>query len=85
MAVLPDLVLCDVMMPGMDGYKTLDAIRSDPHLKDLRVVMLTAHDRVDHLRKAKAYRVIGYITKPFRVCGLLAEIDRYLSSEDEDL
>jgi CheY-like chemotaxis protein len=85
MAELPDLVLCDIMMPRMDGHKTLGAIRDDPRLKDLRVVMLTAHSQVDNLRKAQEHGAVGYITKPFRVRGLLAEINRYLSLEDEDL
>src|SRR5262245_16621925 len=41
---LPDLVLCDLMMPEMDGYETLKALRSHPATRALPFIMLTARD-----------------------------------------
>ncbi len=73
-APLPDLVLLDVQMPGLDGWGTLEAIRSDARTHDLRVVFATvmSHPR-DQLRGWVA-GCDGYITKPYDI----HELDRTL-------
>lgn len=61
----PDLILLDVMMPGLSGLETLQALRNDPRLADLPVYFLTAKtlkSDVDYLLQAGASAVIG---KPF--------------------
>lgn len=77
---LPDLVLCDIAMPGMNGHQTLSAIRQDARLHCLRVVMLTAFSQAEHIQMAEKLGAIGYIVKPFRPQELVEQIKLYLSS-----
>ena len=61
----PDLVILDIMMPGLDGFEVLRQIKSDPRMTDTPVIMLTA--RGDYSAKAEAWEQYAhaYITKPF--------------------
>ena len=61
---LPDLVLLDLGLPGMDGWQALSALRADPETADLRVVAFTAHAMSgDHGRALEA-GFDGYLSKP---------------------
>ena len=61
---LPDLVLLDLALPGMDGWQALSAIRADPETADLRVVAFTAYAMLgDHGRALEA-GFDGYLSKP---------------------
>ncbi len=75
-----DVVLLDVMMPGMDGFSVLRRIRADSHLRHLPVVMLTAKaGEQDHVR---AFRdgADAYLTKPFGVDVLDDTLSRVAAS-----
>ncbi|ROR32098.1 response regulator transcription factor [Inmirania thermothiophila] len=61
----PDLVLLDVMMPGLDGYRVCEAVRADPALAGVRIVMLTAKGRDVERERGLALGADDYITKPF--------------------
>ena len=61
----PDLILCDVMMPGMDGYEVLMRLR-EVGLTETPVVMLTAKGASASLLKGYEAGAVCYITKPFR-------------------
>jgi DNA-binding response OmpR family regulator len=62
----PAVVVLDVMMPGeMDGFQVLDAIRNDPDLKDVRVIMLTARGQETDCAMGLARGADGYFIKPF--------------------
>jgi two-component system, OmpR family, alkaline phosphatase synthesis response regulator PhoP len=63
----PDLVLLDVMMPGMDGYQICEKLKADPKTKDIYVIMVTAQAEVEARRKAAGAGVDEYITKPFDI------------------
>jgi two-component system OmpR family response regulator len=71
----PDLVLCDLMMPGVDGFEVVRQMRADEHLKNVPVIFLTAY-------AATAFRdqqptdvgAIGVLVKPFRVQTLGTQI-----------
>jgi CheY-like chemotaxis protein len=78
---LPDLVLCDILMPRMDGRQTLQAIRQDPRLRHLRVVMLTALSQSEDIEFARRMGALGYIVKPFRAGDLLRQVDKHLKPE----
>ena len=74
----PDLILLDMMMPGMDGFELLAALHAQPELRDVPVVFLTAaHDR-DLLLRAFESGVVDYVTKPFMPEELLARVGTHI-------
>jgi len=77
--IKPDLVLLDLMMPGIDGWVVYDALKADPSTQDIPIIIVTArvhHDeRVMKMRVAKAENLV---TKPFGPAELIATIDRVL-------
>jgi len=60
----PDVVLCDIGLPGMDGYEVARAIRADPRLRHVRLVALTGYARPDDVRKAKEAGFDAHVPKP---------------------
>lgn len=73
----PDLVLLDVMMPGMDGYAVTKAIRRNDQLRTVPIVLITAH--IDACRiKGLAVGATDFIRKPIVLEELLANIQRLL-------
>ena len=75
---LPDLLLLDIMMPGMSGWETYQKIRETHSNKDLPIVFLTA--RTDRIAKdAGGFLAEDYIEKPFKVPELKERIDKILS------
>jgi CheY-like chemotaxis protein len=74
----PDVVLCDVLMPVMDGYGVLAALRQSPETARIPFIFLTASaDRADR-RLALDHGADEYITKPFKLQDVLAAIKRKL-------
>ncbi|MCK5520358.1 MAG: diguanylate cyclase [Candidatus Marinimicrobia bacterium] len=73
-----DLILLDIMMPGMDGFETCMILQENKSTKDIPVIFLTA--KTDEESIAKAYDVGGldYVTKPFKVKELLARVKTQL-------
>lgn len=68
----PDLVLLDVMMPGMSGWEVLRHIKSDENLSSIPVAMLSAVDpSVDDMMRAEFDEIVDYILKPGIDRGLL--------------
>jgi len=75
---LPDLLLLDMMMPGMDGFDLLGEVRENPAWSALPVVFLTAaHDR-DLLLRAFDAGAVDYVTKPFMPEELLARVQAHI-------
>src|SRR5260221_12514585 len=60
----PDLVLCDVNMPGMGGYEVLRAIRADPLLSSTPFLFLTSLGTTDHVRAGMVSGADDYLMKP---------------------
>lgn len=73
-AELPDLLLLDVMLPRVSGFEVCERIRANPRWRDLRVVMLSAKGREVEVRKGLALGADAYVTKPFAINDLLAEV-----------
>ena len=72
----PDFIFCDVMMPQLDGFGVLQAIQSDPALRAIPLVFLSASAEPERLASALRQGASGYVTKPFnlaRLRELLAE------------
>lgn len=61
---VPDLILCDIRMPGMDGFDVCGFIKSDGKTKDITVIMVTAMDQNKDVEEALARGADGYIAKP---------------------
>lgn len=71
----PDLVLLDIMMPDVDGYAICKHIKSDPALKDIIVVFLSAKTREKDIRKGLDLGAALYISKPFSTRDLMKQIN----------
>jgi DNA-binding response OmpR family regulator len=61
----PDLIVLDVMMPEMDGYATLDALRGDPATAQIPVLMLTAKNLTTAEEALRGRGVVDFVAKPF--------------------
>ncbi len=60
-----DLILLDINMPVMDGYETLTALKADPKLKDIPVIMITAVDKIESVAKCIEIGAEDYMPKLF--------------------
>lgn len=74
----PDLILLDVMMPGMDGFETCREIRKEPAYDDIPIIFLSALSDVEAKVKALESGGVDYITKPFQQLEVLARIELHL-------
>ena len=74
----PDLILLDVLMPGMDGFETCRRLKADPTTRDIPVIFMTA--LVNPADKVKGFEVgaVDYVTKPLSQEEVLARIDTHL-------
>ncbi len=70
----PSLILCDVMMPGLDGYSVLAALRADPVLGSIPFIFLTAKGERKDLRLGMVSGADDYLTKPVAIDDLVAAI-----------
>jgi diguanylate cyclase (GGDEF)-like protein len=73
-----DLILLDIMMPGMDGFELCALIDRDARLHDIPVIFLTARDDEDSIERAYAAGGCDYVTKPFKPGELLARVRFHL-------
>ena len=70
----PELILLDIMMPGMDGFETCEALKALPETKDIPIIFMTAlAETVDKVKGLSA-GAVDYITKPFQQEEVLARI-----------
>lgn len=76
----PNLVLLDVMMPGMDGLETCKAFKADPDLNPIPIILITALDDRSITKQSRKVGAVGYITKPFEEEAVLACIQKHLES-----
>ena len=74
----PDLILLDVMMPDLNGFKVFEALRANEPTKDVPVVMLSALTQQWDVEKAISLGVNDYLTKPFEPEDLVAKIEANL-------
>jgi CheY-like chemotaxis protein len=80
----PDLIICDVMMPGGSGFDMLAAVRADPALSDRAVVLITSMDIGPAEReRALAAGALRFIARPIEPRALLAEIEQCLADMEK--
>ena len=75
----PDRVLLDIMLPDISGYQIITAMRADPALSGIRVLMMTARGSVVERKKGLELGADGFIAKPFELAELRAEMGRLLA------
>ena len=75
----PNLVLLDVMLPEMSGYEICEGIRTDPALSGVKVLMMTARGSASERKKGLERGADGFISKPFELQDLRAEVRRSLA------
>jgi two-component system, cell cycle response regulator DivK len=78
---LPDLILMDLSMPGMDGWEATRIIRANPEWEDVRIVALTAHAMRGDRERAIAAGCDDVLTKPYRPAELIEMIRKVLGDE----
>lgn len=76
----PDLVLLDINMPDMNGYQVLDALKTEPSLKSVPVIAVSANAMASDIERSKAAGFSGYLTKPIDIDLFLATIDQHLAA-----
>ncbi|RCR66781.1 hybrid sensor histidine kinase/response regulator [Larkinella punicea] len=77
----PDLILCDVLMPHMDGYQVLETIRSNRSLTTVPFMFLTAKTDLKDVRRGMSLGADDYLTKPFTGESLLLAVENRLQRE----
>lgn len=76
---LPDLILLDIMMPGMDGYEVCRVLKADPATNKIPVIFITAMTEVEDEAKGFAAGGVDYITKPVSAAIVLARVRTHLA------
>ena len=76
--IQPDLIILDVMMPDMDGFSVLKALRSKPITKTTPVLMLTGIDPAEISARSTELGEVQYMSKPFAIRDLVAAIEACL-------
>lgn len=74
----PDIVLLDIMMPGMDGYEVCKILKSKPETADIPIIFLTAKNQTEDLVEAFNIGAVDFVTKPFNASELLARVFTHL-------
>lgn len=75
---LPDLILCDVRMPELDGYEVLAALRQDPITAMVPFIFITAETMQNVMRQGEMLGANGYLKKPFSTAELIEAISQGL-------
>ena len=82
-SVKPDIILLDVMMPGLDGFAFLSAMREDHSLDNVKVIMISAVSESDEILKAGNIGANDYLTKPINAKRLYSSIAKQIAELGE--
>jgi DNA-binding response OmpR family regulator len=78
----PDLIVCDIMMPELDGYGVLHLLRKNPETEEIPLIFLTAKTERSDMRKGMEMGADDYVTKPFEEIELMNAIESRLRKYD---
>jgi diguanylate cyclase (GGDEF)-like protein len=81
--VIPDLILLDIMMPGIDGFETCARIKKDPLLKDIPVIFISAKSETEDIVEGFNHGGVDYISKPFRQEEVFARVNTHLKIKNQ--
>lgn len=79
----PDVIVADILMPGIDGWALLERVRTRPRLRDVPFVFLTTEAEVPKRLRGLALGADDYVTKPFDAEELVARVDRIVARREE--
>ena len=74
----PDLILLDVVMPGMDGFEVCRQLKADPLTRDIPVIFVTAHDDASHETRGLELGAVDFIVKPINAAVVRARVKTHL-------
>ncbi|MCL1878014.1 MAG: response regulator, partial [Defluviitaleaceae bacterium] len=77
--VKPDLILLDIMMPGMSGYEALEIFKADDELKDIPVILISGMEKKENEAKGITLGASGYVKKPFDASAVKKKVNEVLS------
>ncbi|MDI9638348.1 hybrid sensor histidine kinase/response regulator [Kamptonema cortianum] len=77
----PDLILLDVMMPGIDGFETCRQIKSNPSTCDIPIIFMTALSDTENKVKGFQYGAVDYITKPFQYEEVISRVQTHITMQ----
>jgi two-component system, NtrC family, sensor kinase len=77
--IKPDLILLDVMMPGIDGFETCRRLKADEATKDILIIFMTALSELENKVKGLQLGAVDYITKPIQIEEVLARVNVHLT------
>ena len=75
---LPDLIICDINMPEMDGFGVLKALQGNPRVSAIPFIFLTVFSTPTHIDKAFKKGIDAYIIKPFSIVDLLNKVKTHI-------
>ena len=78
---IPDMILLDIMMPKVDGFTTLQEIKSQDNLKDIKVIFLSAKNNPADIEKGLKMGADDYITKPYSIKKLTERVEELLADQ----
>lgn len=82
-AVLPDLILLDVMMPAMDGFEVCSRLKEDLQLKDIPVIFITALGQPEEESRGLTLGAVDYVTKPINPALVLLRVRNHLELKNQ--
>ncbi|XOV80182.1 MAG: ATP-binding protein [Aestuariibacter sp.] len=80
---IPDIIVCDLMLPDIQGYEVVENIKNDPLTSHIPILMLTAKADIDSKLKGLSVQVDDYLTKPFHADELLLRLQNLLQIRDD--
>jgi two-component system, OmpR family, alkaline phosphatase synthesis response regulator PhoP len=79
----PDIILLDILLPKLDGYKVCKSVKSDPAMSHTKILMVSGMVQNSDLLKAQEAGADCYITKPFTLTALVEKVQELLRSNKE--
>jgi len=74
----PDLIILDIMMPNVDGYATIEAVKKNEKLTNCKVIFLSAKNKESDIEKGMQLGADAYLTKPFSIKKLVEQVNELL-------
>lgn len=81
-SLLPDLILMDISIPGMDGWEATRILRHDPATLGIPIIALTAHALADDRERALQMGFTAYLAKPVEPRTVVAEVRRWIGTRE---